>query len=243
MEQTADVQVVWNERKEEPLAYMTCWWRWMEQWLAMPLSAGTKSLVILHFVVVTTSLNRAMRNMVHDSAFAADILQLLKKTLQDSENRTAWFHNRNLLKSYHCQAVVECLRYFRKTHVRSWNLDRTETHWNAVAFIEYTRDGKPAIMSEQMIETIHYQWVFLIDRMRQVRRAHPENFSVDLTNALLEDRFNEQKYLQYFGSASKRWASIPLVVKGSRSRLGKPRSKSYDCSKVERLATDSVSLL
>ena len=230
MEQTADVQVVWNERKEEPLAYMTCWWRWMEQWLAMPLSAGTKSLVILHFVVVTTSLNRAMRNMVHDSAFAADILQLLKKTMQDSENRTAWFHNRNLLKSHHCQEVVECLRYFRKTHVRSWNLDRTETHWNAVAFIEYARDGKPAVMSQPTIDMIHHQWVILIDRIRQVRRAHPAIFSRDLTNALLADRFDKQKYLQYFGSASKRWASIPLVVNGRKSRLRRPRSKSHDCS-------------
>ena len=79
MEQTADVQVVWNERKEEPLAYMTCWWRWMEQWLAMPLPAGTKALVVRHFVVVTTGLNKAMRSMVLDSAFSADILQLLKK--------------------------------------------------------------------------------------------------------------------------------------------------------------------
>ena len=204
----------------------------MEQWLAMPLSAGTKSLVFRHFVVVTTSLNKAMRNMVYDSALAADILQLLNKTMHDSENRTAWFHNRDLLKSDHCQAVVECLRYFRKTHVRSWNLDRTETHWNAIAFIEYTRDGKPAIMSEPMIETIHYQWVCLVDRIRQVRRAHPESISATLTNILLEDRFNEQKYLQYYGSASKRGASIPLVVKGSKSRLRRPRSKSYDCSKL-----------
>ena len=230
MEHAADVQVVWNEHKEEPLAYMTCWWTWMEQWLAMPLSAGTKSLVFRHFVVVTTSLNKAMRNMVYDSALAADILQLLKKTMQDSENRTAWFHNRNLLKSYHCQAVVECLRYFRKTHVKSWNIDRTETHWNALAFIEYTRDGKPAVMSQSTIDMIHYQWVILIDRIRQVRRADPTFSSRDFTNALLADRFDKEKYLRYFGSASTRWASIPLVVNGRKSKLRRPRSKSHDCS-------------
>ena len=153
--------------------------------------------------------------------------------MQDPEDRTVRFHNCNLRKSHHCQAVVECLHCLSKKHVISWNLDRTETHWNAIAFIEYTRDGKPAIMSEPMIKTIHYQWVFLVDRIRQVRRAHPESFSATLTNILLEDRFNEQKYLQYYGSASKRWASIPLVVNGSRSRFRKPRSKSYDCLKVE----------
>ena len=124
MEHTADVQVVWNEHKEDPLAYMTCWWTWMEQWLAMPLSAGTKSLVILHFVLVTTSLNKAMRNMVYESVFVADILQLLKKTMHESDNGTVWFHNGDLLKSYHCQAVVECLQFFRKTHVKSWSLDQ-----------------------------------------------------------------------------------------------------------------------
>ena len=230
MEQKVDVLFACNEQKKEPAAYMTFWWRWMEQWLAMPLSAGTKALVIRHFVVVATSLNKAMRNMVYESVFVADILKLLKKTMHESDNGTVWFHKSDLLESYHCQAVVECLHFFRKTHVKSWNLDRTETHWNAVAFIEYTRDGKPAVMSQSTIDMIHYQWVILIDRIRQVRRAHPAIFSRDLTNALLADRFDKQKYLQYFGSASKRWASIPLVVNGRKSRLRRPRSKSHDCS-------------
>ena len=219
-----------NEQATEPLAYMKCWWRWMEEWLAMALPAGMKALVIRHFVVVITGLNKAMRSMVLDNAFSADILQLLKKTMQDPKDRTTWFHNRNLNKSHHCQAVVDCLRRFRKTHVRSWNLDRTETHWNAVAFIEYTRDGKPAVMSQPTIDMIHHQWVILIDRIWQIRRAHPAISSRDLTNALLADRFDKQKYLQYFGSASKRWASIPLVVNGRKSRLRRPRSKSHDCS-------------
>ena len=87
MEHEVAVHGACNEQEIEPPAYMRSWWRWIEHWLAMPLPAGMKALVIRHFVVVATGLNKAMRSMVHDNAFAADILQLLKKTMQDPEDR------------------------------------------------------------------------------------------------------------------------------------------------------------
>ena len=198
-------------------------WRWVEEWLEKPIPAGHKSLFILHLVITATTVNKAVRNMVLDNAFVLDILTLLQATMQDHPKyRTVEFHNRELSKSDHCRHIVT---YVQRYRIRQTRAVVATTRGKPMAFMSYACAGQLTEVSEPMVRYIHAQWKQLASKIRQVRQSQRCSPTM-LTNILVADGHKDRKILGLHGSINKRCASIPVIVKGSRSMQRAPGSKS-----------------
>jgi hypothetical protein len=90
--------------------------------------------------------------------------------------------------------------------------------------MSYACAGQLTEVSEPMVRYIHGQWKRLASKIRQVRQSQRCSPTM-LTNILVADGHKDRKILGLH-TINKRCASIPVIVKGSRSMQRAPGSKS-----------------